>query len=69
MKFVKKSSNSPNDIITTEGKMGNKIYFIKKGKVDIYHEASNTSLKELDSGSYFGEIAFFTGMPRMASVR
>jgi CRP-like cAMP-binding protein len=49
--------------------MTNKMYFIANGKIDIYHLGTNTSFCTIMTGGYFGEIAFFTGLPRTASAR
>ena len=43
--------------------------FITSGNVAIYHSETNSTFKTLFSGSYFGEIAFFTGQPRWASAK
>lgn len=44
------------------------IYFIMKGKVDLFTE-SGVLIKELGVGDHFGEIAFFSGEPRKLSAR
>lgn len=60
---------APNDIIFKENDRSNSIYFIMNGKVEIYHEATQTVFKELKNFKHFGEIAFFIGKNRMASAR
>jgi hyperpolarization activated cyclic nucleotide-gated potassium channel 2 len=45
------------------------VYFIAKGAVEIFSLESNASLKKLSKDQLFGELAFFTGMSRIASAR
>ena len=68
-KNMKKESFAENDIIFEENVAGSKLYFVEKGRVDVFHMRTNTSLKELPKGSYFGEIAFFLRTIRCASIR
>lgn len=68
-KSLKRESFSENDIIFEENSGGSKLYFVEKGRVDVFHLQTNTSLKELPRGSYVGEIAFFLRTERCASVR
>lgn len=44
------------------------IYFIKKGKVQLFTE-SGIIIRELGAGECFGEIAFFSGQERKLSAR
>ena len=49
----------PDDIIVREGTLGNKMYFIQEGLVEIYMEAKETGEQPkiitcLSDGSYFG---------------
>jgi len=68
-KSLKRESFSENDVIFEENTCGSKVYFVEKGKVDVFHLQTNTSLQELPRGSYVGEIAFFLRTVRCASVR
>ena len=61
------SQNSPDDF---------EIFFIIKGKVEIFINANNKfekderiSLRTLEKGAVFGELSFFTGQPRTASAK
>jgi len=45
------------------------MYFLKKGKVQIYLRDCNKVLKTIGKNNYFGEISFFTGKPRTASAK
>mgnify|MGYP001068980123 FL=1 len=58
----------PGDQIIVEGTIGNKMYFIQEGVVDII-KADGQVLTTLSDGSYFGEICLLTRAKRVASVR
>lgn len=60
---------APGDIIIKEYDLSNSIYFILKGRVEIFHERTQTSFKELNRKRYFGEISFFLPCPRSSSAR
>ena len=55
------------DIIIKEGTIGNKMYFIQEGIVDI--TINGEVATSLSDGSYFGEICLLTNARRVASVR
>ncbi|XP_043231625.1 potassium/sodium hyperpolarization-activated cyclic nucleotide-gated channel 3-like isoform X4 [Amphibalanus amphitrite] len=57
----------PGDIIIKEGTIGNKMYFIQEGIVDI--TINGEVATSLSDGSYFGEICLLTNARRVASVR
>jgi len=64
---------NPFEIIIEEGDIIDKrIYFIQKGSVLLFHQASTVLLKVLGENSYLGEAGFFTKnnnlIPRSASV-
>nr|AOG13009.1 hyperpolarization-activated ion channel [Homarus americanus] len=56
------------DIIIKEGTIGNKMYFIQEGIVDIVMSNGEVATS-LSDGSYFGEICLLTNARRTASVR
>ncbi|CAF1132324.1 unnamed protein product [Adineta steineri] len=58
----------PGDQIIIEGTIGNKMYFIQEGVVDII-KSDGQVLTTLSDGSYFGEICLLTRAKRVASVR
>jgi hypothetical protein len=68
-KALETETYGPGDTVIEEGEMSSKIYFIQNGKVDIYHQATKSSFRELKSDDYFGEISFFTDKPRCASAK
>mmetsp|Transcript_25837 Transcript_25837/g.45637 ORF Transcript_25837/g.45637 Transcript_25837/m.45637 type:complete len:677 (-) Transcript_25837:47-2077(-) len=67
--LLKQQIFAPEDIVFTEGELSSTIYFILEGTVDVYHNASNSSYKRLGNKQHFGEVAFFSKLPRTASVR
>jgi CRP-like cAMP-binding protein len=58
----------PGDVIIREGTIGNKMYFIQEGIVDIVMSNGEVATS-LSDGSYFGEICLLTNARRVASVR
>ncbi|CAF0880985.1 unnamed protein product [Adineta steineri] len=58
----------PGDQIIYEGTIGDKMYFIQEGIVDII-KSDGTVLTTLSDGSYFGEICLLTRAKRVAGVR
>ena len=60
---------SMDDHIFEEDEKGAKMYFITKGTVVIMHKKTHTYIKELQVDDYFGEIAFFSELPRQATAR
>ncbi|XP_068215106.1 potassium/sodium hyperpolarization-activated cyclic nucleotide-gated channel 2 isoform X6 [Palaemon carinicauda] len=58
----------PGDIIIKEGTIGNKMFFIQEGIVDIVMSNGEVATS-LSDGSYFGEICLLTNARRTASVR
>ncbi|VDP97459.1 unnamed protein product [Trichobilharzia regenti] len=58
----------PGDLIIKEGTIGNKMYFIQEGIVDIITKDGEVATS-LSDGSYFGEITLLTNARRVASVK
>lgn len=59
------------EVIFRQGEEGNCMYVIQSGKVEIVHEADGvtTLLAVRDEGDFFGEMALFENVVRMATVR
>lgn len=57
------------DSIFDENNVGDKMYFITKGDVILWHSKSHTFIKEIVEGTTFGENSFFTQKPRICSAR
>jgi hyperpolarization activated cyclic nucleotide-gated potassium channel 2 len=60
---------APGDVVFEQGLLGGKMFYIVHGKIDVFHQATNSSFKILHNRGYFGEISFFTNEPRCASTR
>ena len=59
------------DVIFHEGDIGNTLYQINEGKVDIYlcyGESDQKLLTELTPGKFFGEMAVIEAYPRSATA-
>eukprot|EP00928_Gymnodinium_smaydae_P099486 TRINITY_DN9509_c0_g3_i1.p1 TRINITY_DN9509_c0_g3~~TRINITY_DN9509_c0_g3_i1.p1 ORF type:complete len:933 (+),score=172.00 TRINITY_DN9509_c0_g3_i1:232-3030(+) len=59
----------PGDWIARYGDYGDSMFFILSGEAAVIHKDTETQLKTLKRGSYFGEVALLTGVPRTAYVR
>lgn len=60
---------APGDTVLEEGEISSKMYFILSGRIDIFHNPTKSSFKELGPKEFFGEIAFFTEQSRCASAK
>jgi type IV pilus assembly protein PilB len=69
---LKSREFAPMQAIVKEGALGDSMYVIRKGAVEVRKRDANTGidflLTELEAGSCFGEMALLTSMPRTASV-
>ena len=59
---------SPGDYIIFAGDLGNSMYFLSAGTVQVFSETGQL-LAELGEGSFFGEIALLYETKRTASIR
>ncbi len=62
---------SDGEIICREGDEGSNMYVIQSGKVEVIKKVPDRelSLRTLNAGEIFGEMALFDRMPRSATVR
>mmetsp|Transcript_24728 Transcript_24728/g.43565 ORF Transcript_24728/g.43565 Transcript_24728/m.43565 type:complete len:433 (-) Transcript_24728:533-1831(-) len=60
---------APRDVVFNQGEVGEKIYFIKTGLVDLYDNISETTFNVVKNAAYFGEIAFLLDFVRCLSAR
>ncbi|GAB4423048.1 MAG: hypothetical protein OHK0011_02680 [Turneriella sp.] len=60
---------TPGDYIFRKGELGDQMYFISRGKVEIVSEDGQTVYATLTDGAFFGEIALLFSSERTASVR
>jgi CRP-like cAMP-binding protein len=62
----------PGEVIVKEGDMGESMYLIKSGRVEVTTvnpiDKSRTVLAQLESGEFFGEVSLVKQRPRTASV-
>ena len=56
------------DQVFEEGDIGQKIYFITKGSVMLIVRSSQTFIRSLFQGEYFGEVGFFSDKPRVCTA-
>lgn len=66
-KKLKKENYGNGQEIITEGSMGDKFYIIKAGKVKVYK--GREFVREMETGSTFGEISLLTNFIRSATVK
>lgn len=60
---------TPGDYVFRRGELGDRMYFISKGKVEILSEDDSEVRAVLSEGEFFGEMALLFHQPRVASVR
>ena len=66
------AERSPGDVICRQGSVGDELFFLGRGEVQILLEDEDGSerlLNTLHEGEYFGEISFLRRIPRTATVR
>src|SRR4051812_31618305 len=66
MGFVSSTVCTPGEYIVRAGDIGNKIYFIHTGKVQILVGAKKTPLAVLGEGDSFGEYSLLFSLKRTA---
>lgn len=60
---------TPGDYVFRRGDLGQTMYFIARGQVQVVSDDGATVYATLKEGNFFGEIALLMSMPRTASVR
>ncbi len=60
---------TPGDYIFRKGAVGDNMFFISRGTVEVVSEDGHTVYATLREGNFFGEIALLESSPRTASVR
>jgi cAMP-dependent protein kinase regulator len=62
----------PGEVIVKEGEMGDSMYLIKSGRVEVATinpvNKGRTILAQLENGDFFGEVSLIKNKPRTASV-
>ena len=60
---------TPGELVLRRGDLGHRIYFIRRGEVEVLAQDERTRVVTLGDGDYFGELALLTHQPRSASIR
>ena len=60
---------TPGDYVFRSGDVGDCMYFVNSGRVEVVSSDGNTVFATLSPGSYFGEMALLLNQPRTACVR
>jgi NADH dehydrogenase len=69
---IRKQMYEPGQVIVREGDVGQQMYVISEGEVDVLHteaDGRETHLATLRPGQHFGEVAIFNNKRRTATVR
>ncbi len=67
--FLKPCIYAPGDAICTYGDIGDSMYFINKGEVEVVSKDGNQVYATIKDGDFFGEIALLLKQPRNATIR
>lgn len=59
----------PGEMLVHEGDVGDEMYFLTKGQVEVLRGDPPQRLTVLREGSFFGELAILTDAPRAATIR
>lgn len=71
MQGLRLLSYGPGDIIITEGEPGDSLFVLTTGTVKAWirnPSGQHVQVREMEEGSFFGEISILTGKPRTATV-
>ena len=60
---------TPGDLVVRAGEVGNEMYFVSKGELEVVSKDGETVLAHLSDGDFFGEIALILNQRRSAGVR
>lgn len=60
---------APGEFLVHEGDVGDEMYFLTRGQVEVLRGALPQPLAVLREGAFFGELAILRDVPRAASVR
>lgn len=52
-----------------EGEEGHELFFVVSGGVSVIDKGTKTHIHDLKADDYFGEISFFSEIPRQATVK
>ncbi|PJF18909.1 hypothetical protein PSACC_01263 [Paramicrosporidium saccamoebae] len=57
------------DLVVKEGEMGDSMFLVASGTVQVYSEGTEAVLAEVHRGGFFGEFAALFRVPRTATIR
>jgi voltage-gated potassium channel len=60
---------APGDVVVHEGDVGDEMYFLTKGQVEVVQGRPQQRLAVVREGAFFGELAILTDAPRAATIR
>ena len=60
---------TPGDYVVRKGEIGEEMYFLSRGSVDVVSDDESIIFATLREGSFFGEIALLLSMPRTATIK
>lgn len=60
---------APGEVLVHEGDVGDEMYFLTRGQVEVLRGEPAERLAVLREGSFFGELAILTDAPRAATIR
>lgn len=60
---------TPGDYVVRVGDIGEEMYFISRGTVEVLSADEQTVYATLDAGKFFGEISLLLSMPRTATIK
>jgi protein phosphatase len=66
LEIIEMRSARPQDVLVREGELGEEMYIILGGRVDVYKQEQH--INELGPGDYFGELSIIDDIPRSATV-
>ena len=67
--YLKPCLFAPGDSICTHGDIGDEMFFINKGAVEVLSKDGRHVYATIKEGGFFGEIALLLKQPRNATIR
>ena len=69
MSVLRFETYPPNTIVGKTGQLGDAIYFIRSGEIEVLSEADNTTITSLKAKDHFGELSMLLREKRTATTR
>jgi protein phosphatase len=66
LEIIEMRSARPQDVLVREGELGDEMYILLGGRVDVYKQEQH--FNELGPGDFFGELSIIDDIPRSATV-